>query len=259
MKQILMIPVREDAENTVRLTKEYGLGYEYNDFVRPEILDESETVKGIVGEYMNRQLPEYCTMHGAFFDVIPFSPDRRIRDVAFLRIAQSIEAAKAIGAKAVVFHTSYNPFLNSEEYVRNWLNANAEYWGGVLERNPELNIYLENTFEATPEIMKRLSECLCKYDNYGICFDYAHASLSKTAPEEWAKELGRFIKHVHINDNDGISDLHLAWGDGVIDRNAFYECYERYFSGATVLVETSGTERAERSLRVLKEEGFLKE
>ena len=259
MKQILMIPDREAADDTDKMAEEYGLGFEYNEFVRPEVLEEDEKLCGIVGEYMSRKLPEYCTIHGAFFDVIPFSPDQRIREVGFLRIAQSIETAKAIGAKAVVFHTGYNPFLNSDDYVRNWLDVNAEYWGGVLEQNPELNIYLENTFETTPKIMECLSERLCEYKNYGVCFDYAHAFLSKTAPEEWAKRLGRFVKHVHINDNDGISDLHLAWGDGVIDRKTFYECYDRYFKGATVLVETSGLERTKRSLQVLKKEGFLKE
>ncbi len=259
MKQILVIPDRNNAENYMRLIKEYGIGFEYNDFVYPEVLEENDKRKEIVDEYTRWQLPMYCTTHGAFFDVIPFSPDPRVRETAFLRINQSIEAAKAIGAKAVVFHTGYNPFLNSEGYVRNWLNVNAEYWSGVLEKNPELNLYLENTFEATPDIPERLSERLCKYSNYGVCFDYAHAFLSKTAPEEWAKRLGRFIKHVHINDNDGVSDLHLAWGDGEIDRKTFYECYHRYFKGATVLIETSGLERTERSLRLLKEEGFLGE
>ena len=257
MKQILIIPNRTDPEATLRLGKEYKAGFEYNDFVRPEVLEDPDKIRGIVEEYKSWQLSAYCTTHGAFFDVIPFSPDYKIREVASLRIAQSIASAEAVGAKAVVFHTSYNPFLNSEDYVRNWLNTNAEYWSGVLEQNPGVYVYLENTFETTPEIMERLSERLCKYCNYGVCFDYAHASLSKTAPEEWAERLGRYIKHVHINDNDGISDLHLAWGDGVIDRKTFYECYDRYFEGATVLVETTGTERTERSLRMLKEEGFL--
>jgi len=256
MKQILIVPSRNDAKNSIRLAKEYGLGFEYNDFVQPEVLDDCKRRKEIADEYRSWELPTYCTMHGAFFDVLPFSPDSRIREVAFLRIGQSIDAAKEIGAKAVVFHTNYMPFLNADSYVKNWINTNAECWGRVLEGNPGMNIYLENMFDATPDVLEQLSERLAKYNNFGVCLDYAHASLSKTEPKEWARRLGRFIKHVHVNDNDMVSDLHLAWGDGVLNRLDFYECYERYLKGATVLVETSGTENTIRSLNKLKEEGF---
>ena len=106
-------------------------------------------------------------------------------------------------------------------------------------------------------MMEALSERLCRYDNYGVCLDYAHAALSKVAPEEWAKRLGRYVKHVHINDNDLVSDLHLAWGDGKINRQAFYDSYDKYMSKAFVLVETSSYENKKRSFEVLKKEGFI--
>ena len=112
-------------------------------------------------------------------------------------------------------------------------------------------------FDTTPDLMEALSERLCGYDNYGVCMDYAHAALSKAAPGEWAKRLGRYVKHVHINDNDLVSDLHLAWGDGKLDRQAFYDAYEQYMNTASVLVETSSYENKKRSLEVLKKEGFI--
>ena len=65
------------------------------------------------------------------------------------------------------------------------------------------------------------------------------------------------IKHVHINDNDLISDLHLSWGDGKINRIKFYEIYETYLSGASVLVETTAIEAQVRSLEQMKSEGFF--
>lgn len=258
MKQVLMIPDRNHLEASLALASEYGIGFEYNDFFAPEVLEEEEKRQTIMTQYRERVLPAYCTLHGAFYDVFPFSPDVRIRDIGRLRIRQSLEAAKEMNAKAVVFHTGYHPALNSETYVAQWLETNEKFWSEVLAANPELNIYLENTFEATPEVLERLSERLCKYENFGICLDYAHACLTKTAPEEWAKRLGRFVRHVHINDNDGVSDLHLAWGDGVLNRDTFYRCYETYFHEATVLVETGTREATVRSLRKLKEEGFLK-
>ncbi|MBQ9701224.1 MAG: hypothetical protein IJV71_11480, partial [Lachnospiraceae bacterium] len=72
-----------------------------------------------------------------------------------------------------------------------------------------------------------------------------------------ARKLGKYVKHIHINDNDLISDLHLPWGAGKIDRQTFYECYEKYMSNATVLVETSSLQNIKKSLQVLEADGVF--
>lgn len=257
MKQLLIIPDINNPDETLSLAHEYSLGFEYNDFFIPAVLDSEEKTRTIIDSYKKLTLPEYCTMHGAFFDVIPFSPDRKIRDIAVLRIEQSIEIAEKIGAKAVVFHTNYNPFLNSPGYLKGWTEQNIAFWSEILRKHKNINIYIENMFDTTPDLMEKLSESLCKYDNYGVCLDYAHAALSKVAPEIWAQRLGRFVKHIHINDNDLISDLHLAWGSGRIDRAKFYYSYESFMNGATVLIETSSAENKRISLEVLTADGFI--
>lgn len=257
MKQILIIPDRNNLEECIALAEENHLGFEYNDFFSPQVLDDETGLTEIIKSYQSRRLPEYTTVHGAFFDVIPFSVDSRIREIADLRIEQSISVAKRIGAKAVVFHTNYNPFLNDEKYIGSWLEQNTAYWSRVLEAHQDINIYLENMFDISPDMMEILSGNLSGYSNYGVCLDYAHAALSQVSPQGWAKRLGRFVKHIHINDNDGVSDLHLAWGDGKIDRQSFYECYEKYMRGATVLIETASMENKIKSLEVLKKEGFI--
>ena len=258
MRQVLIIPNRDQLEECLQLAKKYNLGFEYNDFFIPDVLDDNIQTESIIAEYKKQDLPAFTTLHGAFFDVTPFSEDAKIREISDLRIEQSIRIAKKLGAKAVIFHTNYNPFLNSKDYIQGWIQTNAAYWSRVMERHPEINIYLENMFDTTPDIMEALSEKMSVYGNYGVCLDYAHASLSKVAPEVWAKRLGRFVKHVHVNDNDLVSDLHLAWGDGQINRSHFYECFETYFKEATVLIETTPMENKIRSLEILKKEDFIK-
>jgi len=258
MRQVLIIPNRDQLEECLQLAEKYNLGFEYNDFFIPDVLDDNIQTESIIAEYKKQDLPAFTTLHGAFFDVTPFSEDAKIREISDLRIEQSIRIAKKLGAKAVIFHTNYNPFLNSKDYIQGWIQTNAAYWSRVMERHPEINIYLENMFDTTPDIMEALSEKLSVYGNYGVCLDYAHASLSKVAPEVWAKRLGRFVKHVHVNDNDLVSDLHLAWGDGQINRSHFYECFETYFKEATVLIETTPMENKIRSLEMLKKEDFIK-
>lgn len=257
MKQILIIPDGNNPQEALELAKEYNLGFEYNDFYMPDLLDDEKKKQKIVSNYKALELPKFCTLHGAFYDVIPFSMDAKIRKVADLRIEQSIAVAKNIGAKAVVFHTNYDPFLNTEKYIKKWIELNTVYWDGVLKRHPDMNIYLENMFDTTPDMLEELSKNLCENKNYGVCLDYAHAFLSKAAPEIWAQRLSGFVKHIHINDNDKVRDLHQAWGDGIIPREKFYECYDMYLKGATVLIETPTIERSRRSLEVLEKEGFL--
>ena len=258
MRQVSIIPNREHLAECLELAKKYNLGFEYNDFFMPDVLDDIRHTEEIIAMYQKQDLPAFTTLHGAFFDVIPFSMDAKIHQIAEMRIEQSIRIAEKLGAKAVIFHTNYNPFLNSEDYIKGWIQTNAAYLSKVLERHPDINIYLENMFDTTPDIMEALSEKLSVYANYGVCLDYAHASLSKAAPEVWAKQLGRFVKHVHMNDNDLVSDLHLAWGDGQIDRNCFYECMEIYLKEASVLIETTPMDNKIRSLEMLQKEGFIK-
>lgn len=257
MKQLLIIPDLNDIRQSLALAERHSLGFEYNDFFAPAVLDSERDADDIIGRYKEYQLPGFTTMHGAFFDVIPFSPDSRIREISMLRIEQSISAAKRIGAGAVVFHTNYNPFLSSEAYDTDWTDRNAVIWAEILQKHCDISIYLENMFDKTPEMMRRLSERLCVYDNYGVCLDYAHAALSDVPPQIWAQTLGRYIRHVHLNDNDLKSDLHLAWGDGLIDRDAFYECYKKHLSSASVLIEVSGVEKQRRSVMRLIEDRFI--
>ena len=156
----------------------------------------------------------------------------------------------------VKLHNNYNPFLNSDGYIDIWLKENIKFWSEILVNNSDINIYLENMFDVTPVVLEKISKELSKYDNYGVCLDIGHVAISKASLEEWASNLGEYVKHIHINDNDLVSDLHLAWGDGKIDREVFYECYKKYMSKATVLIETSSVENSVKSIKKLCEEGF---
>ena len=257
MKKILVIPDRENIEESLSLANEYNLGFEYNDFFSPDVLDDEQLESDIIKDYKAHELPCYTTVHGAFVDVIPFSMDKKVKEVSLLRINQSIECARKIGASAVVFHLNYNPFLNSEAYVDGFIKQNIEIWKNILNDNKDVNIFIENMFEKDYFVIQKIAEALNEYENFVVCLDWAHDSLSDVEPQKWAEALGRYIKHIHINDNDLKSDLHLSLGDGKIDRFAFYDCYKKYMSEATVLIETKSIENQKKSLEQLKTDGAL--
>lgn len=260
MTNFLIIPDIKNMGEHLELASEYGFGFEYNDFFSPDMLDDETRLEKRIADHTKFPLPEYSTSHGDFFDVIVFSEDKLIRDIADKRIRQSIDAARRIGAKAVVFHTNYEPVLTAKSYVENWISRNEQYWSGILEENPDMNIYIENMFDRSPDMLCRLSERLETYKNYGVCFDYAHAMSFGREIDigEWVTSLAPYVKHMHINDNDLENDLHLAVGDGKIDWNAFAGYYKKYFSECTVLIEVTGIEKQRRSAEYLEKTGLLK-
>ena len=120
-----------------------------------------------------------------------------------------------------------------------------------------MNIFLENMFDDSPQLLRMLSERLCRFANYGVGYDYAHAALSGVPNEIWSSTLAPYIRHIHINDNDLTSDLHLAVGDGKINWDHFILEKNRYFPDATVLIETTSLENQRRPIDLSSFKGLL--
>ena len=125
--KFLIIPKLDELPKSLALAEEYGFGFEYNDFFIPDVMDDEKLTDEIVCRYKSQKLPEYCTMHGAFFDVLVFSSDKKIRKISEERVVTSLDIARKIGAKGVVFHTNHNPDLTSESYIKSWLDINESF------------------------------------------------------------------------------------------------------------------------------------
>lgn len=254
-EQLLLIPDKGNIQESLKLADVYGCGFEYNDFFLPENLDNENWVKDRISFYQrldNR--PEYCTLHGAFLDVTVFSDDSKIRQVSDYRVEQSLCIAERLGVTGVIFHTNYMPNFFQESYRRAWVDKNVAYWTKKAVVHPDLNIYMENMFDTDFQLLAALGEKMQDIPNFGICFDYAHAHAFGDVKqiEDWVKALAPFVRHIHINDNDFSSDLHLAVGDGKIIWNDFKKYYEKYFSKASVLIEVKGTDKIKKSLDYLQ-------
>ncbi len=251
MGKYLIIPDIERLEESFELAKEYDLGFEVNDFYMPALQREPERKAAMLAKYKENALPQLLTMHGNFHDVLVFSEDDEIRRISEKRAEESICTARELGAGAVIFHSNINPALTGEAYRQRWVEANLIFWGRMCEKYPDINIYLENMFDRRPDELKELCDRMQGVSNFGIAFDYAHASLYGTDIEYWAKSLSVYIRHVHINDNDGENDLHFAVGEGVIDWKQFEELQKNYFKDATILIETNETDAQRKSLEYM--------
>lgn len=253
MKGIYMIPDYRQLQASVELAEKEGLCFEYNDFFFPTVLDDEAAIEERIQTYTS--LGRDCsrdTMHGAFFDVNVFSYDPKIREIAMLRMRQSMEIARRLGLRAVVFHGNYLPFLRRESYDTVWLSYTEEAVRTLAKEYPGIGIYLENMFEDSPELMVRLAENLWDVPEFGLCLDYAHALLTSGIIEPWMKQMAPYLRHMHINDHRFEGDVHLVPGDGSTDWQEFFRLRKQYASEATVLCEVQGIENTCRAVMFCK-------
>lgn len=258
---LLIIPSIKYIEESLSISKDFNTGFEYNDFFFPDTLDNEPFCNDLINRYKSLpDLPSYTTTHGAFFDVLVFSDDSRIREASELRVLQSISIAEKAGCKGIVFHGNINPMLLNTAagpaYEKHWLETNRSFFSKVCLQHPGLEIYMENMWDYSPDNLASLASEMSDIRNFGLCLDYAHASISPTDTSIWAEKLGPYIKHVHINDNDGKKDLHLALGEGVTDWKRFEELRQKHFADASVLIETS-LQNQRKSLEFLRSRGII--
>jgi len=166
------------------------------------------------------------------------------------KVEQSVQIATELGVKGVVFHTGLIGGLMLDSYIEHWLDEQEALLRKLLEKYP-VDIYMENTFETTPEALLRLQKRLTDENRFALCLDYGHAHLTQTPVEQWMSDMAEHIGHIHLNDNDGKADLHLAPGDGVMDMKKFSRLLEKYQIKSPVLLELSGVEKQRKALEYM--------
>ena len=192
------------------------------------------------------------TLHGAFFDLSVSSEDGRVRELSCMRMRQSMETAAALSVKAVIFHTNLIAGFNLPSYLERWLLFHKEFLTELLKEYRGIQIYMENMFDKTPEMLFRLASEL-NHPDFGICYDVAHGNLGPCAMEEWFSRLHPYIMHLHVNDNDGKADQHRAVGSGSINWAQFDGLMKKYKPEAGILAEVSSFVAKEESLHYMKE------
>lgn len=124
-----------------------------------------------------------------------------------------IEAAGRLGIHCLVLHPQ--TFREDNRYSRRLSFAhNISFLGHMAERAAQLGVGLaiENLAENEPccgdsaEDLIELADRL----NIGICWDTGHGNLSGADQPAALRAIGRRLHALHINDNHGQRDEHLA-------------------------------------------------
>lgn len=82
----------------------------------------------------------------------------------------------------------------------------------------------------------------CAKDNMGVVFDVAHIHATKEYLELALLKFGKYIKLVHLSDNDGTQAYHLMPGQGTIDFASIISRLKSIGYSGYVVVDISGIE-----------------
>jgi len=156
--------------------------------------------------------------HGPFFGLDIASLDRCLSEYSADCLFAGLEATRALGADLMIMHTAYLPQF-SRGGRRHWFANWAERMPAVIDRAGSLGvtIALENTWDDRPEIMLHLADLL-PGDSVRFCLDTGHVNaFSRLSADCWLDAVSDRLVALHLHDNDGASDDHLAPGRGTFD------------------------------------------
>ncbi len=254
MGKLYCIPSLDDINNYLGFAEKYNAGFEYNDFFITKLLDDGFTLNKVIKRYMSlRKCGTGDTMHGAFLDICVNSADPKIFEASDYRVRQCMDIAVKMGLKAVIFHTNYIVNFRLRSYLDSWIDRNEEYWKQILKDYKEVQVYIENMFDDAPYMLKALAERMADEPRFGVCLDIAHARISGSPVEDWYKEMASYVRHIHINDNDGIEDLHSPVESGVIEWDKFDKWCKGLKEEPSVLVEVRGYGHLKKSVQYMQE------
>ncbi|MBI5115997.1 sugar phosphate isomerase/epimerase [Candidatus Poribacteria bacterium] len=196
-------------------------------------------------------------VHGPIHDLNPGSLDVVIRDYTRHCYFKTLAICHALAAKSLVLHLGVNPLL-PESALNSWLESSILTWKPLVDLAEQLSmtILLENMFVPSPRFLVALKNGL-KSHVVKFCFDVGHFNVySRTPLNHWLDELGADIAEVHLNDNRGLQDEHLALGKGTIDFRRFFHELRARDAHPRFTVEMT-REKFDASLSYLKENRFI--
>ncbi len=200
------------------------------------------------GEQMRKLGLTPVSFHAPFAEKIDITAlDPKARAVAVHELVVACEAASVMGVKNLVLHPgperSGRP--PEAEFLERMRNA-AETLNIVAERCSKLHVHLVLENMLPHLLFGHINDMLyllgsIRNCEVGACLDTGHAFLAREMGTVIHKLSGH-LHLVHVNDNRGDRDEHLAPGEGHIDWPWFlYELKRCHFKG-TLILELSSRE-----------------
>lgn len=177
-----------------------------------------------------------CAVHLPFLGIDPTDPNPAMVKDARKALRRGAELARIYGARHMIGHPYFRPKgagregREKDDINGGWMERSLAAWPEIAEIGGA-PLFLENTYEKTPEaigaLVTRLQEMKRPEDTIGVCFDIGHwhSFAGWKNPEDldpWLDAYASFAMHLHLHDNTGEGDHHMALGAGSVPFEAFF-------------------------------------
>lgn len=192
------------------------------------------------------------SIHSPMADMNIASLNKNIRNASLDEIKKSIDFANSIDAETLVLHPGHMAFLNKDhkelgiENSHNSIVECRDYAEGsgleiCVENMPKIPGFLYNDIYKLESKLKEL--------NLPMTMDIGHAHTNGFKANEMSLDC---VKHIHLSDNNGRFDEHLALGDGTIDLKTVFDSFKKKNFNGTYLIEVNEKEDILKSLDYIK-------
>jgi sugar phosphate isomerase/epimerase len=208
-------------------------------------------------------------IHGPFlgFSLIAgFDP--MIADAVITRLRMALEFAGEIGAEYMVIHSPFigfgaSPFsisalprdlFNERIFIQTIVHGILEQAKAVQCKLVIENVQDNNTAPLCDLVRSFDSEYV------SMSLDVGHAFITHQhggpTPDQWVRDAGPILAHMHLQDSDGQTDRHWAPGDGAVNWFALFEELSTLERMPRLILELRDHRNIERAAQYLANRGF---
>jgi sugar phosphate isomerase/epimerase len=220
-----------DLDEAFKLASELELQFLELTFDMQEMLPSSQPVERVLE--LSRATGVGVTVHLSFVDLNLASLMPGVRENSLERTRRGLEYAAGVSALCGVLHSGLVPMRHPLVVAR----ARELIARSMTELEPLVPITLENLALDDYDALRGVDELEAVTNaagaGFGNCIDVGHALVEGTSTElrdgmgsgglgQGAKKLESYLTglsrviHFHLQDNNGLSDQHLALGRGKI-------------------------------------------
>ena len=217
---------------------------------------EVDAFKKIAAKFQSRNLQ--CTLHAPFHDLVPGGFDSRIIDLSREKLHRAFALIQVFKPQSIVCHLGFEENKHGA-HVERWLETSVATWSGLIKiaESAGTRVMFENTYETTPSVHKQLFEAL-ESKNIGFCMDTGHLmAFAGTSWQPWLAELEPWLGQLHLHDNNGKGDDHIAVGEGVFDFHALFQHLQKKRLSPIVTLEPHTEQDLWLSLKNIKQMKIL--
>jgi sugar phosphate isomerase/epimerase len=157
------------------------------------------------------------TLHGPFQDLLPGALDAKILAASRSRLQDAFDLLDIFRPRSIVCHIGYEA-RHYQGLEERWLAQSVATWEPLATQAARHGtlVALENVYETKPGLISELFARL-QAPNIRLCLDVGHLQAFGGGNfQEWLDEVGHLVGQLHLHDNNGAHDEHLALGQGVI-------------------------------------------